>query len=124
GPGVSFATARALADLLGRMLVDLHPEHATMERVVKKRGQKVYVDTGQTGPTRMIVCPYSVRAYPGATVSTPLTSYEVGPELDPTRFTSKRVPARFAEIGDPMRPLLRAKPNVPAAVRKLERLLG
>src|SRR5262249_40243672 len=38
GPDVSFATARALCDLLGRMIVDLHPEHATMARVVTKRG--------------------------------------------------------------------------------------
>jgi bifunctional non-homologous end joining protein LigD len=124
GPGVSFATARALADLLGRMLVDLHPEHATMERIVKKRGAKVYVDTGQTGPARMIVCPYSVRAVPGATVSTPLAWDEVVPELDPKRFTMKTVPERFASIGDPMRPLLRACPDVPAAVKKLERMIS
>jgi bifunctional non-homologous end joining protein LigD len=123
GPGASFATARALADLLGRMLVDLYPEHATMERVVKKRGAKVYVDTGQTGPTRMIVSPYSVRAYPGATVSTPLGWDEVVPELEPARFTIKTVPDRFAELGDAMRPLLRAKPDVPAAVKKLEGLI-
>jgi bifunctional non-homologous end joining protein LigD len=124
GPGVTFATARALCDLLGRMIVDRHPEHATMERVVKKRGEKVYVDTGQTGPTRMIVCPYSVRAYPGAPVSTPLAWDEVVPSLDPKKFTIKTLPDRFAELGDPMRPLMRAKPNVPAAVKKLERLVG
>jgi bifunctional non-homologous end joining protein LigD len=124
GAGVSFATARALADLLGRLIVQEHPETATMERVVKKRGDKVYVDTGQTGPTRTIVAPYSVRAYPGATVSTPLLWDEVTPQLDPSRFTIKSVPARFAEGGDPMAPMLAATPDVPAAVGKLEALLA
>lgn len=123
GEGASFATARALADLLGRLIVQEHPTTATMERVVKKRGDKVYVDTGQTGPTRTIVAPYSVRAYPGATVSTPLTWDEVGPALDPSRFTIKTVPARVAAQGDPMAPMLGATPDVPAAVRALEGLL-
>jgi bifunctional non-homologous end joining protein LigD len=124
GKEVTFATARALADLLGRLIVQEHPETATMERVVKKRGDKVYVDTGQTGPTRTIVAPYSVRAYPGATVSTPLEWDEVTPKLDPSRFTIKTVPARFAERGDPMAPMLGAAPDVAAAVGKLEGLLA
>ena len=48
-----------------------------MERVVAQRGPRVYVDTGQTGQTRAIVAPYSVRAVAGATVSTPLHWDEV-----------------------------------------------
>ena len=59
------------------------PQIATMERVVQKRGARVYVDTGQTGTTRAIVAPYSVRAVAGATVSTPLEWDEVGGDLDP-----------------------------------------
>ena len=95
-----------------------------MERIVKKRGDKVYVDTGQTGPTRTIAAPYSVRAQPGATVSTPLAWDEVTPALDPKRFTLRTVPARFAERGDPMRPLLTARPDVARAVRRIERLVA
>jgi bifunctional non-homologous end joining protein LigD len=123
GPGATFAAARALAELLGQLVVRAHPDTATMERIVKKRGDKVYVDTGQTGPTRTIAAPYSVRAQPGATVSTPLTWDEVTPALDPKRFTLRTVPARFAERGDPMRPLLTARPDVARAVRRVERLV-
>ena len=86
----------------GQLLVARHPKIATMERVVGKRGPKVYVDTGQTGPARTIVAPYSVRATAGATVSTPLAWDEV-PESDPAAFTIFTVPERFARIGDPMR---------------------
>jgi bifunctional non-homologous end joining protein LigD len=120
GPGVSFATARLLVDLLGRVITQKHPNMATMERRVAERGQRVYVDTGQTGRTRTIVAPYSVRAVPGATVSTPLEWDEVTPSLDPRRFTLTSVPARLAEREDPMRPLLDAHPDINRAVGELE----
>jgi bifunctional non-homologous end joining protein LigD len=119
GPGQSFDTSRALADLLGRILVDRHPKIATMERVVAKRGPKVYVDTGQTGTSRAIVAPYSVRAVAGATVSTPLAWDEVKPSLDPSKFTIRTVPSRVKELGDLFEKLLQARPDVPAAVTAL-----
>ncbi len=119
GPNQSFDTARALADLLGRLLVERHPDLATMDRLVTKRGDKVYVDTGQTGTSRAIVAPYSVRAVPGATVSTPLTWDEVTSDLDPRAFTIESVPVRIARRGDLLRGLLGAEPDVPGAVQRL-----
>lgn len=124
GPGQSFDTARALADLLGQLLVERHPELATMERVVNKRGAKVYVDTGQTGASRAIVAPYSARAVPGATVSTPLEWDEVRADLDPRRFTLRSVPARLAERGDPMSAMRDVRPDVAAAVQRLSELVA
>ena len=124
GAGHGWDTARALAELLGRLLVERHPDIATMERVVGKRGARVYVDTGQTGPSRAIVSPYSVRAVPGATVSTPLGWDEVAPDLDPRAYTLRTVPDRLAARGDPMAPLLREAPDVVSAVSRLAALLG
>ena len=119
GEGQSFETARALADLLGKLLVDEFPHIATMERIVAKRGARVYVDTGQTGQTRAIVAPYSVRAVAGATVSTPLHWDEVDYGLEPKSFTLKTVPARLAAHGDPMNALLTINPDVARAVARL-----
>jgi bifunctional non-homologous end joining protein LigD len=124
GPGQSFDTARGLADLLGRLLVERFGDIATMERTVNKRGAKVYVDTGQTGPSRAIVAPYSVRAAPGATVSTPLTWDEVDDALDPRAFTIETVPGRVARHGDPMASLLSERPDVPRAVTRLAELVA
>ncbi len=121
--GASYDTARSLADVLGRILVQRHPADATMERVKAKRGKKVYVDTGQTGPTRTIVAPYAVRAAAGATVSTPLTWDEVTTDLDPRAFSIKTVPARVEAVGDPMAALLETRVDVAAAVKKLESLV-
>lgn len=123
GPEQSFDTARALADLLGRLLVERHPDIATMDRTVTKRGRRVYVDTGQTGTSRAIVAPYSVRAVPGATVSTPLSWDELTPELDPRVFTIATVPARIAKRGDLLAGLLGTRPDVVAAVAKLAALV-
>lgn len=123
GPGASFATARTLADLLGRLLVARHPDIATMERRKVKRGRRVLVDTGQTGSSRTIVAPFSVRAQPGAPVSTPLAWDEVGAALDPTRFTIATVLDRLAERGDPMAPMREAAPDLAASVRALGALL-
>ena len=124
GGGVTPEAARMLADLLGRILVERHADVATMERVVQKRGPKVYVDTGQTGPSRTIVAPYSVRATPGARVSTPLTWDEVTPDLDPGRFTIKTVPQRVADRGDPMAPLLSRTVDIGAVMQGLGGLVG
>jgi bifunctional non-homologous end joining protein LigD len=124
GAAQGFETARALADLLGRLLVERHPDIATMDRIVVRRGAKVYVDTGQTGQGRAIVAPYSVRAAPGATVSTPLDWSEVTKRLDPKRFTMKTVPARVAREGDLMKGLLDAKPDVAAAVGRLAEIVA
>jgi len=118
-----FATTKVLAELLGRIVLAKHPDLATMERMRARRPQAVYIDTGQTGRSRAIVAPYSVRARPGATVSTPLHWDEVGFGLDPGRFTIFSVPERLATIGDPMAPMLDARPDVATAVERIGGML-
>jgi len=123
GPGSSYDTARTLADLLGHLLVARHPDIATMERMKVNRGPRVYVDTGQTGPSRTIVAPYAARAKPGATVSTPLEWDEVNDKLDPRVFDIRSVPARVDKLGDPMARLLEVRPSVADAAARLEKLV-
>jgi bifunctional non-homologous end joining protein LigD len=124
GPGVPFDGAKALCELLGRIVTQRHPDIATMERVKPKRGKRVLVDVGQTGRSRTIVAPYSVRAYRGARVSTPLGWDEVGLALDPGAYTIATVPARVEAAGDPMAALVSARPDVPSAVAALGKLVG
>jgi bifunctional non-homologous end joining protein LigD len=123
GPGIAYAAARTLTDLLGHLLVARNPAIATMERLIARRGTRVYVDTGQTGPARTIVAPFSVRATDGATVSTPLSWDEVRPSLNPSSLSIRSVVARAQAEGDPMAPMLSARPDIGAAVQKLEALM-
>jgi bifunctional non-homologous end joining protein LigD len=124
GSGVDFQSAKLMVELLGRLLVVKHSDIATMERRVTQRGPKVYVDTGQTGHSRTIVAPYSVRAVAGAGVSTPLLWDEVHLALDPARFTMFTVPSRVARLGDPMAGLLDEVPNLAQAIQALGAKLG
>jgi bifunctional non-homologous end joining protein LigD len=119
GPGITFTTGELLAELLGRLVTERHPKVSTMERKRDKRGGRLYVDTEQTGQSRTIVSPYSVRAFPGATVSTPLDWRELSSALDPRRFTIMTVPERIETIGDPLATLLDQRPDIPQAVAKL-----
>ena len=121
GPKIPFGVAKALVELIGRLLQMRFAETSTMERRISERGGRVYIDTGQTGRSRTIVAPYSVRAHPGATVSTPLSWDEVHLALKPEVFTLFTVVERAKRIGDPMHELLHARPRVLAAVEKLER---
>jgi bifunctional non-homologous end joining protein LigD len=123
GPHVSFDVAKMLVELVGRLLQGRHPELSTMERRVAARGDRVFIDTGQTGRSRTIVAPYSVRAHPGATVSLPLRWEEVHRALDPREFSMFTVPSRVAEHGDALAGFFEVRPDVPGVVKRLgERL--
>ncbi|HET9932362.1 MAG TPA: DNA ligase D [Polyangiaceae bacterium] len=123
GPGVPFTAAKLMVELLGRIVVSTNESFSTMERRVDKRGGRLYVDTGQTGTSRTIVAPYSVRANAIAGVSTPLFWDELSGALDVQRFNLMTVPARIEELGDPWSALLEARPDIPGALAKLEKWL-
>ena len=120
GPRVPYEAAKMFTELVGRLLTQRHPDIATMERVIAKRGARVFVDVGQTGRSRTIVAPWSVRSKPGAPVSMPLRWEELSADLDPRVYNLHTAPARFEEIGDPMSGLLTEKPDVATAIGKLQ----
>lgn len=124
GPGVPFESAKILCELLGRVLVGRHSNISTMERRIEKRGDKLYVDTGQTGRSRTIVAPYSVRAIAGARVSAPLRWEELHLALDPSVFTILTVPERVSAQGDPMKDLFDVRPDLPRVLTELGRWAG
>ncbi len=124
GRGVSFDVGKTLVELVGRILQIRHPELSTMERRVSGRGDRVFIDTGQTGRSRTIVAPYSVRAHPGATVSLPIRWEEVHRALDPREYSMFTVPARVAERGDALAGFFDVEPDIPDVVARLGQKLG
>lgn len=121
GPGVPFAAAKLLCELIGRVLVGRHPDIATMERRKEQRGEKVYIDTGQTGRSRTIVAPYSVRAIEGARVSTPLRWNEIHLALSPASFNIETVVQRLTQVQDPLVGFFDCHPDLQRTMRELER---
>ncbi|MEW5742436.1 MAG: DNA ligase D [Myxococcota bacterium] len=119
GLQLDHAGARQLAELFATLLVQAHPKIATLERTLKKRGGRVYVDAGQNGAGRLIAAPLCVRAQPGAPVSMPLTWDEVKPGLGPRQFTVRDAVGRLEQRGDPMAKVLELKPDLARAVERL-----
>ncbi len=121
GLGVPFEAAKVLVELLGRIVQARHPAISTMQRRISDRGDRVYIDVGQTGRSRTIVAPYSVRAYAGARVSTPLYWHEVHRALKPETFNIFTVAERVSGLGDPYRELLSLRPPMARVMEKLQR---
>lgn len=100
-PPVSDETAVLAAQLVATRVAARAPSIATIERSVSARGTgAVYVDFLQNIRAKTVAAAYSVRARPGATVSTPLEWKEVDSALDPRDFTIETVPERLRRHGD------------------------
>ena len=101
GQGLPFDIAKQVLELIATIALSKHGDTATMQRMKKNRGEKVFIDVGQTGPSRTIVAPYSVRAQPSAPVSMPIHWDELGLSLDPREYTIFTVPRYLSSRPDP-----------------------
>jgi bifunctional non-homologous end joining protein LigD len=120
GGQLTHEQSRALGELLARAVEADHPDIATTARAVGARGGRVYLDYLQNGRGKTIAAPYTVRPRPGAPVSVPLRWREVGPRLDPAKFTIRNARARAERLGaDPLLPVLTEKPDLLAALERL-----
>lgn len=118
---ITYEQARALTQLLAKVVVTELPEIATLTRQVHKREGKVYLDFVQNGYGRLLVAPFSVRPLPGAPVSAPLEWKEVTAKLDIKAFTIKTVPARLKKLKkDPLVGALEDKPDLIAILERLQ----
>jgi DNA ligase D len=91
---------RAAAVAAGRELERRRPELITSAWWKEERGRRVFVDYNQNAPHKTVFGPWSVRARPGAQVSTPLTWNDVE-DMHPDELTIQTVPERVATDGDP-----------------------
>jgi bifunctional non-homologous end joining protein LigD len=109
-PGTSYTSARLFCQLVATLIADRHPDVATIERAVDRRGRSVYVDFLQNSRGKTLATAYSARASAWAGVSTPLAWDEVTPALDPRDFTLRTIEARLARVGDLWARLRAARP--------------
>ena len=91
---------RRAAVALARELERRHGDRITAAWWKEERGERMFVDFNQNAPHKTIFGAWSVRARPGAQVSTPLTWDEVQ-EVHPDDLTMATVPALVERRGDP-----------------------
>jgi bifunctional non-homologous end joining protein LigD len=121
----TFDQTKTLGELLSRVVATREPDIATIERVIGRRGGRVYLDFLQNGHGKLLAAPFSARPVPGALVSTPLEWREVTKKLDPTRFNLKTVPKRMAKLkDDPLAPVVDEQPDLPSILAKLAGLVA
>ncbi len=99
-PRWSSYDVRAAAVAVARELERRRPDLMTAAWWKEERGRRVFVDFNQNAPHKTIFGAWSVRARPGAQVSTPFDWDEMA-TIEPDDLTIATVPARVAERGDP-----------------------
>ena len=116
-PVQEYADFDALRDWvheLTRELADRHPKLIQLPRRETHSGRLVSIDYRQNSIGRNTAAPYTLRALPGAPVSTPLDWEEVKQgKFRPTDFTLEALPKRIEQKGDLFAPLLKTLADRP-----------
>ena len=99
-PAWTGTEVRAGAVAVARELERRRPDLITAAWWKEERGARVFVDFNQNAPHKTIFGAWSVRARPGAQVSTPFTWDELM-SVTPDELTIASVPARVEQNGDP-----------------------
>lgn len=100
GAKYSYDQSQMFAKLIVSIVHEQLPEFTSMERQIKNRDGKMYLDFLQNRPGATIASPYSLRPKSGATVSMPLHWDEVKKGLTMKDFTIKNSIERIKTEGD------------------------
>jgi bifunctional non-homologous end joining protein LigD len=96
-----------------RMANDEPDRYVSVASKVERRG-KIFVDYLRNGRGATSIAPYSMRAKPGAPVSTPLDWDELSLTLRPADFNILTIPRRLAELErDPWAKLSQLRQSIP-----------
>lgn len=116
----TFEETRRINKFIAEYMLQKMPGKLTVDRVVERRGKKLYFDYLQLWRGRTMAVPYTVRARPLATVSAPVTWEEVEKGFEPADFTVANMVSRIQSKGDIFSPVTRRSPEY---VQNLDRVL-
>jgi bifunctional non-homologous end joining protein LigD len=122
-PGYTYDQARMFTEAVARVLARELPDIATVERLPKSRGGKLYLDFLQNRRSQTVVPPYCARPVPEACVSMPLHWDELEDELRPSMFTVRTAGPRLLRQGDLFRPALEDGQDLLPAIDALAQVL-
>jgi bifunctional non-homologous end joining protein LigD len=98
--GTPYDAGLLFCQIVATVVAQKHPGVATVERSVRARGKRVYVDFIQNVLGKTLATAYSARASDYAGVSTPLSWREIDEGIAREDFTIESVPKRLAKVGD------------------------
>jgi bifunctional non-homologous end joining protein LigD len=100
GAKYTYEQSKEFARFIVKLVVEKLPKLTSIQRVVKDRGGKMYLDFLQNRLQATVAAPYSLRPKPGATVSMPLHWDEVEKGLKMKDFTIYNAIERIKSEGD------------------------
>ena len=121
GAKYTYEQSKEFARVIARLVHDKIPKFTSIERAVKDRKGKMYIDFLQNRPQATVSAPYSVRPKPGATVSMPLHWQEVKKGLKMSDFNIFNALERVKSEGDLFKPVIGKGINLKQAIAKFER---
>jgi len=121
GAKYTYEQSRELARVIAILAHARLPGFTSIERTVKDRQGKMYIDFLQNRPQATVCAPYSLRPRPGATVSMPLHWPEVRKGLKMADFTIKNAFERIKGEGDIFKPVLGKGINLEKIQKRFDR---
>jgi len=119
-PGYTYEQVRTFAEIIGRLVARENPQTVTQERAVEKRRQgTVLIDASQNALGRPLATVYTVRAFPHAPVSTPISPGELNRSLRPEKLNLKTTPLRVEKLGDLWADFWKHRQRLEEAVERL-----
>lgn len=118
----TYDQSQMFAKLVATLVHQEIPSFTSLERMVKNRKGKMYIDYLQNRPGATIAGVYSLRPKPGATVSMPLHWEEVKKGLKMSDFNMHNAIARLEDVGDLFKPVLGKGIDMTKALKKAEGL--
>jgi bifunctional non-homologous end joining protein LigD len=104
-PATPYEAGFLFCQLVATLVAEKHPRVATVERSVRARGSRVYVDYLQNIEGKTLASAYSARATLHAGVSAPLSWSEVDQGVRREDFTILTMPGRVERVGDLWAPI-------------------
>ena len=115
-----YEEVKNFAHIISVMVCEVLPDSTTLERNLKKRGnKKIYLDFLQNRKSQTISSVYSLRPKKGATVSMPLKWEEVKKGLTPEQFTIWNAAKRIKEMPDLFNGVLGPATDISRCLKKL-----
>lgn len=124
GAKYTYEQSKEFARVLVQIIQSKIPEFTSIERIVKNRNGKLYLDFLQNRPQATLAAPYSLRPKADATVSMPLNWDEVTSGLKMKDFTIFNAMERIKQSGDIFAGVLGKGINLKKALKNIEKLFG
>ncbi|MDB5225986.1 MAG: ligase [Bacteroidota bacterium] len=118
GAKYTYEQSKEFARVIARLIHQQIPKFTSIERAVKDRSGKMYIDFLQNRAQATVSAPYSLRPKPGATVSMPLHWEEVKKGLKMTDFTIFNALERIRSEGDIFKPVIGKGIDMAKAINK------